>query len=213
MDAELAARGADDDAILDDEGRDGRRLALREVGDPGPPQLLPGRRGDGHRVSVEQVVHDFAARVERAPIDRVTTGDAEGVRIHRGAVLPFERIALAREVERVQHVGIGRDNVHRVVDHEGLSLVPAQHASRERPHRPQARRVGGRDLAQVAVARGRVVVGRHRPAAALDRSGRAGCGRRQRGREHDRQRHSTHAHLRAPRICDRAPLASLPAHP
>src|SRR5207253_11400302 len=47
VNAELAARRADDDPMLHDEVRDARGLALREVRDLGLPQLLARRRRDG----------------------------------------------------------------------------------------------------------------------------------------------------------------------
>ena len=49
------------------------------------------------------------------------------------AELPFERLTRLREVERVRDVRVRRDEVHRVVDDERLSLVSAQHAGRESP--------------------------------------------------------------------------------
>ena len=77
VDAELAARGADDDAILDDERRHRRRLALADVGDLGLPQLLAGLGIHRDRVPVEQVVDDLAVGVERAAVDHVAAGDAD----------------------------------------------------------------------------------------------------------------------------------------
>src|SRR5437762_785122 len=118
---------------------------------------------------------------EGAAIDGVAAGDAKGIGIHRGTVLPFQGIALPREVEGIEDVRVGGDDVHRMVDDERLPLVPAQHAGREAPHGAQAAGVGSRYLGQVAVAGGRVVLGRHGPVAAL-----RGAASRQ-NREQDRK--------------------------
>src|SRR5205823_6942056 len=126
-----------------------------------------------------QVVHDLPVRVEGAAIDRVAAGDPEGVGIHRRTVFPLQGVALAGEVEGVEHVRVGGDDVHRLVDDERLSLVPAEHAGGEAPHRAQAARVGAGDLAQVAVASGGVVLGRHGPVAALRGGGDDGQNRQQ----------------------------------
>jgi hypothetical protein len=167
VDAELAAGRANDDPVLHDEGGDGRGLTLGEVRDPSLPQLLARRRRDRDGVPVQQVVHDLSVGVEGAAVDRIAAGDAEGIGIDGRTILPLQRVALPGEVEGVEHVRVRRDDVHRVVDHERLTLVPTQHPGREGPHRAQAARVGARDLPQVAVARGRVVLARHGPVAAL----------------------------------------------
>ena len=47
------------------------------------------------------------------------------IRAHVRPVLPLQRIAFLREVERVEHVGTRRDDVHRVVHDQRLPLVAA----------------------------------------------------------------------------------------
>ena len=88
IDAELTAGGADDDAILHDERRHRRGLALGEARDLGLPELLARCGIHCHGVPVEQVVDDLAVDVEGAAIDDVAAGDADGVRAHVRPVLP-----------------------------------------------------------------------------------------------------------------------------
>ena len=163
VDAELPARRAHEHAILDDERRHRRGLALRQIADLGLPQLAARRRVDRDRVAVQQVVDDLARGVEGAAVDRVAARDADGVGIDVGTVLPFERVAFLREIERVEDVRVGRDDVHRGVHYERLAFVSAEHAGGEAPHRSQPRGVRHRDLGERAVARAGVILRRHGP--------------------------------------------------
>src|SRR6185312_2776791 len=95
--------------------------------DPAVDAELPARGPDDNLV----------VDVERAAVHRVAAGDTDGRTAHVGSVLPFERVALAREVERVQYVRPGRDDVHGAAHDERLALVAAEHTGGEGPDRVQ----------------------------------------------------------------------------
>ena len=92
----------------------------------GHPHFPAGFGVHRHRVSVEQVVDDLPVGVGRAPIDQIAAGDPDGVRAHRRTILPPEGVAFLGEVERIQHIRIGRHDVHRVLHHERLPLVASR---------------------------------------------------------------------------------------
>ena len=200
VDSELPARRTDDYAIAHDQRRHGDRLAAREVGDWYVPDFLAGLRIDRDGVTVEQVVDDLAVGVDGAAVDRVAAGDAERRRIHVGAVFPPERIVFLRQVEGVEHVRIWRDHVHRVVHHQRLTFVAAEHAGREVPDRSQLADVRGGDLVEAAEARGGEILARPGPLAVVVRLQRS---RRQAG-EHE-QRAKPQSRLA---ICDLGQVGS-----
>ena len=185
--AHLAAARADDDFVLHDDRRHRDRLAAIHVAHLHPPQLRARRRVDRDRVTVEQVVDDLPVRVRRAAIHDVAARDANRrLRILR-AVLPLERKARLREIQRVRHVRIRRDDVHRVVDDERLAFVSAQHAGGDGPCDLQILRIRRGDVTQLGVSRVRVIAAGHGPASGLpdarDRDARVrsvGDGRRAR---------------------------------
>src|SRR6266702_3932857 len=84
-----------------------------------------------------------AIGVHRAAVDRVTTRDAERRRIHLGPILPFERIAFARQIECIKDVKERSHDVHRAADHERLSLMATEDAGRKAPHGMEMRYVAG----------------------------------------------------------------------
>jgi hypothetical protein len=127
------------------------------------PEFAAGARVDGDGVPVEQVVDDFAVAVGRPAVDGVAARDAEGGRVHVGAVLEAQRKAFLRQVKGVQHVGERRHDVHRVVHDEGLAFMTSEHAGRKAPQRAQPRGVGGGDLREGAVACRGVVLAGKRP--------------------------------------------------
>ena len=148
------------------------------LGHLGLPDLFPRRRIDRDGVTVEQVVHDLPVGVERPAVDHVTAGDPDGSRVHVGAVLPLQRVTFPREVEGIEHVGVRRHRVHRVVHHQRLPFVPAEHARGEGPDSAEPLHVRRFDAGQCAVAGRGVVLGGHGPLAAVRRRrGARGRGR------------------------------------
>ena len=146
VNAELAARWSDDHAIACDKRRHRRRLALIDIGNLRFPDLLPAPGIDGDRVSIQQVVDDLAVGVHGAAIDRVAAGNADGCGIDVGPILPFERIALVRQVEGIEHVGEGCDDVHRAADDERLPFMAAEDAGRKAPDGMELGCIRRRDL-------------------------------------------------------------------
>ena len=153
--------------VLDDERRHRDRLAAIHVAHLRPPQLGARRGVDGDGVTVEQVVDDLAVGERRAAIHDVAARDADRrLRILR-PVLPLERKARLRQIERVRHVRVWRDDVHRVADDERLALVAAQHAGRECPRDVEILRVARRDLRERTVSASGVVAAGQQPLAVL----------------------------------------------
>ena len=176
VDPELAAGCADDDAILDHQGRHGRGLTIAEVGDLRVPQLPAGVRLDGYGVAVEQVIDDLPVCIERTAIDGVAAGDADCVRTHVRPIFPSQRIPFPGEIECVQHIGPRRDDVHGVPDHQRLALVPSEHPRGEGPHGMERPGILRGDPGEAAVAGRSVVLGRHRPLAVLAAGRLGACG-------------------------------------
>ena len=78
------------------------------------------------------VLKKIATGVERgAAVDDVAAGDALRGRLGLGLELPFHRRARLGQVERVDDVGIRRDDVHRVADDERRRLLALVDAGRE----------------------------------------------------------------------------------
>src|SRR2546427_7147269 len=127
---------------------------------------LPTRGGrDRHGMTVEQVIDDAVVREERPAVHDIAARDADGRRVDVRSVLPLERVALLREIEGVQDVRVGGDDVHGLVHDQGLSLVSGEDAGGEAPRRAQGLGVRRGDLRQGAVARRGVVLGGHGPLA------------------------------------------------
>ena len=163
VDSELAARWPNDHAIARDKRRHRCRLTLIHVGDLRLPKLLATLGVDRDGVSVQQVVDDLAVSVDRAAVDRVATGNTDGCGVDVGPVLPFERIAFAREIEGVENIWERCDDVHRVAEDERLAFMAAEDTGRKAPDRAQPSGVARRDLRQAAVARRRIIFAGHRP--------------------------------------------------
>src|SRR6185503_6587399 len=94
IDAELAAGGADDDPILDHEGRHRRRFALPDISDLSLPHLPPRLCVHGDRMPVKEIVDDLSVGVERASVDHVAARHPDRIRAHVGTVFPLEWISL-----------------------------------------------------------------------------------------------------------------------
>ena len=154
--AELAARDADDDLVLDRQNRRGVGLALLRVAVHDRPVDLAGLGVERHEGGVGLVQEDGAVGVGQATVDRVTAHDRDHGRILLRLVLP-EDLRLVVEVEGVHDVRERRVHVHHVADDERRALVAAQHAGRERPGDLQVLDVLGVDLVELRVTRIRVV--------------------------------------------------------
>ena len=102
--AHLAARIADQHFAVGDQRRHGDRLALLDVAELGPPDLLAAVRVDRDRLPVERVEEDLAGVIDRAAVDRVAAGDALRCRERLGLEHPFGRRAGLGQVERVEIV-------------------------------------------------------------------------------------------------------------
>ena len=139
VDAELPARSADDHPIAHHDRGHRHGLAASHIGDAHPPQLASRAGIDRHGVAIEQVVDDPAVGVERSAVDGIAAGDTDGIGADVGPVLPPQRIVLARQVERIQHVRPGRNDVHRGADDQRLPFVAAR-ARRWRMSTPGAAR-------------------------------------------------------------------------
>src|SRR5579875_4034527 len=100
--------------------------------------------------AIQQVVNDLSVGQDRPVIDAVAAGLADRVEAHVRAIFPTQRITVFREIEGVEHIRPRRDHVHRVVGHQGLPLVAAEHAGGERPHRMKPARVLRVDLVEFA---------------------------------------------------------------
>ena len=114
-------------------------------------------------MSVERRHQDPARDVVHAAMDQVAAGHRHGAVVLYGRIPPLDGPALLCEVDGVHVVGVRAVHVHRRVDDQGLPLVAAQRARRERPHLAEIRDVVGGDLIQRAVARRRVVLPRQHP--------------------------------------------------
>ena len=127
---------------------------------------------------IEQVIDDLALCEKRTAIHGIGEPDPDRVCADVRPVLPAQRVAFLREVERVECVGPGRHDVHRVLDDERLALVSAQHARGKRPDGMQRVRILRGDLREPAVARGGVILRWHTPLTVVGRSLRRARGLR-----------------------------------
>lgn len=227
--AHLAARVADDDIVLRDEGRDRHRRADVDGAEPRAPGFLAGPCLHRHRLAVQRVEQHTAIGEDRAAVHRVAAGDA----LRRGAglrlVYPAHRRAGLRKVERVEDVGTGRQDEHRVADDDRYQFLAAIDAGGEGEGDLQAGHVLCIDLVQRAVAGIGGVPHRHGPLPVLGRGGAGGgddAGRRWRGLRREWQYEARHkdgngsgrrdaAHLALPNLppcMGRALRGSLPKH-
>ena len=129
--ADLAAGVADEHLALHHERRHRHGLADVDVADLGLPDRFARCGIDGDRMAVQRVEEDAAVRESGAAIDHVAAGDALRGRLGLRLVLPLHRRARLGQVERVEDVGIGSDDIHRVADDERRRLLPLVHAGRE----------------------------------------------------------------------------------
>jgi hypothetical protein len=141
-----------------------------DLADLRPPFFLPGVRIDRDRLSVERVEEHEAVLVRGAAVDDVAARDALRCRRDGRLVRPLRRRARLREIESVEIVRVGRDNVHRVADDDRRRLMAAGQSGRERERESELARVRGRDLIEGAVSRARKVFRRAFPEAVVGRN-------------------------------------------
>ena len=172
--AELAAGVPDQHLPLGDQGRHGDGLALVDVAELGVPELAAGGGVERDRAVVERVEEEPAVVEHAAAVDHVAAGDTlrGGGRLR--LVHPLQRRAGLGEVERVDVVRVGRDDVHRLTVDDRGRLVAAVDAGREGEGDLEVLRVAGVDLVELGVAGGGVVLRRHQPAAVIGRRCRRG---------------------------------------
>lgn len=163
--AHLPAGVADVDEVLHDERCHRGRRAILDVGGLRAPHLLACRGVDSDGVIVERIVDQLPVGQRPSANDdvaaRLPHRDRRRIRI----VLPFDRRAGLREVERVRGVGVRSDDVHRVPRDQRRPLVPMRLSVGETPRDAQLRCIARVDLVERTVARVRVVARRHRPFA------------------------------------------------
>ena len=179
--AHFAPRDTDHDLVLDDQRRHRGGLADVDVPDLGAPDLGAGVGVDRHRHGVEEVVDDLSVGVRRAPVDDVAAGDADGARVRVWLVDELHRSGRLGEIDGDQVVGIGRDDVHRVVDNQRLPFVAMGDAGRDGGQHPEIRNVVGLELRERAEAGVGVIAARQPPVAV--RQGRHQVDPRQRSAE------------------------------
>jgi hypothetical protein len=171
-DAELAAAVADHDLAQGHERRHRDGLADIDVAEPGPPELLAAPGIERDRLAVERVVEHPALGIGNTTVHGIAAGDPLGGRERLRLVLPLERRAGLREVERIQNVRIARDHEHRALGHDRRRLLPAQHPQREGPGDAKPLDVPNIDLIEPAVPEPREIPPRDRPVAILLRRAR-----------------------------------------
>lgn len=133
--------------------------------------------------TVRRVVEDRSAVVHRASIHDIAAGHPLRCGHRLRLVFPLERHARTRQVECVHDVGKRSDDVHRVVDDERRSRVPADEPGREGRLYRQLFHGFRRDLVERAEPGAReVFCGSNPVAAVVARRNGTGGGWRCRGR-------------------------------
>jgi len=106
-----------------------------DIADLRSPQFVAGGRIDAADVGVEVGDEDAAVGVNGAAVDGVAAGDPLGKRGRLGLVLPLQRRAFFGQVEGVEDVRPGGDDVQGVAGDDGGRLLAAVDAGVERPGR------------------------------------------------------------------------------
>jgi hypothetical protein len=118
---------------------------------------------DGNRVAVEGVVVDEAVEIRGAAVDDVAARHSARSGGRMRLVLPFQRSAGLRQIERIEHVWKRRHQVHGVLNHERRRLVPGHHTGGKGEHLFQCRDVVACDVTELAEAGVLLIAGGHRP--------------------------------------------------
>ena len=175
MHAEFGAGNADENLVLDHDGRRRAGFALAAVGVLAVldlPDLLAGRGIDRHDVGVRLVEQDQSrmvvafGRIGDAAVDGVAAHDGNDVRILLGLVFPQD-LAVVLQIERIDDVRERRVQVHHVADDQRAAFMAAQHAGREAPFDLQVLHIVLVDLVKRRIALVRVVAGLHDPIARI----------------------------------------------
>ncbi len=110
---------------------------------------------------VERVDDDLPVAVRDAAVHQVAASDGDRERILFGRILPLRVVVV--EVDRVDVIGVGGFEIHRVTDDERLAFVAARRSGRHRPGGGEVLNVIRRNLVKRAVSRIRVILTRHHP--------------------------------------------------
>src|SRR3954452_3166994 len=137
VDAEFTARGSYEDSAFHDQWGHWGSFPIADIGHFRLPQLSTRLRVYCDCIAVEQVVDNLSVCVGGTATNGVAAGHADCSRVRIGTVLPLKRIAFARQIERIEHVGIRSDHVHCAVHYQWLAFVPAKDSCRESPYRFQ----------------------------------------------------------------------------
>src|SRR5699024_8826186 len=128
--AELTARYANNHIAVNDGGMVGHGLTLGRVGVLHVPDFLAGFGVQRINQATQCVEDDLAVTVEHTAVDRIATGHADGRRVGFRLELPGNLIGIV-EIDGVHVVGIGRDEIHHLADHQRRPLESALRTGRE----------------------------------------------------------------------------------
>ncbi len=160
--AELAARDADEELVLDRQHGRGVGLALGRVAVLHGPFHLAALRVEGHDGRIGLMQEDHAIGIGHAAVDRVAAHHADDVGVLLRLVAPQD-LAVIGQIERIDVVREGRVDIHDAVHDEGRALVAPQHAGREGPGDLKLAHVLAGDLVQLGIAGVGIVAGLDRP--------------------------------------------------
>ena len=179
---QLAAAVPDQHLAADDQRRHRHRLAARDLAELRAPQFLAGIGVERHGLVIQGVEEDFAVGIGGAAIDHVAARDALRRRGRFGLELPLDGPARLGQVDRIDDVGVRRDDEHRVAGHDRRRFLALLDAERKCPGDLELLDVIRRDLGQAAEPEALVVFAGHDPLAVLRRlrrgAMRGGEGRR-----------------------------------
>ncbi len=162
LDAEFAARYADEHLVLDDDRGRGHGLALARIAVLDAPHHLAGLGVERHDGRVGLVEDDLAVAIGHAAIDGVAAHHRDHVGILGRLIFPDD-LALIVEVEGEHRVGERGMDVHDVAHHQRSAFMAAQHAGGEGPDRPEILYIAAIDLGERAVAVIGIITGGHHP--------------------------------------------------
>jgi hypothetical protein len=129
--AQFPAGIADQHFARGDQRRHRHRLALGDVGHRRAPDLRPGIGVERDHLPIQRDHEQAPVVVAHPAADHVAAGDPLRLRIGLRIEPPFDRRARLAEVQRVDHVGVRRLEVHRRADHQRRSLVALPEAGVE----------------------------------------------------------------------------------
>src|SRR2546423_1887874 len=166
-DSELSAAVADQHLALYHERRHRDRLSELNFSKLRAPQLLPARRLDRYRMIVERVEEQAPLGIDCAAIDNIAARNALRTGVGLGIELPLNIRAGLREIEREDVIGVRRNHVHGVADHDRRRFVAFLDTCRKAERKLELARVGGRNLVEGTESRISVIARRHAPFGAV----------------------------------------------